>query len=84
MSSASPLPVATNDVQTLGFHPRNRGLVLEEHHQECSPPVLPPLLAKTAAVVGVLKNEDTPNFTPRQNEVTLTKEKGADDRMIPL
>jgi hypothetical protein len=50
----------------------------------CSPPVLPPLLAKTAAVVGVLKNEDTPNFTPRQNEVTLTKEKGADDRMIPL
>jgi hypothetical protein len=46
--------------------------------------VLPPLLAKTAAVVGVLKNEDTPNFTPRQNEVTLTKEKGADDRMIPL
>jgi hypothetical protein len=56
MPSARPLPGTPNKGQTLSFHPENRGLVLEEHHQECNPPVLPPPLFNAAAA-----NCQTPN-----------------------
>jgi hypothetical protein len=49
MHSARPLPGTTNEGQTLGFHPENRDMVPEEHHEKCSRPVLPPRLAKAAA-----------------------------------
>jgi hypothetical protein len=42
------LPGTTNEGQTLGFNPQNRDLVLEEHHPDCSPLVMPHALDEAA------------------------------------
>ena len=58
MPSARPLPDTANEGQTLSFHPEITHVsMLEEHHQECNPPVLPPPLAKVVA--ASLQTPDT-------------------------